>query len=137
MLNVSWRSALPLRKALVRSRLGAAAAIPAEAQQLIDTQPADYVIIVTGVPLGMARAANNEIVLSKSTLRFGKKPPIAPKGVDFQQRTRSADIVFAFPKTQAGVAEDKEVEVILKLDTVDVKRKFNLKDMVHNGKLEL
>ena len=136
-LNMSWRSALPLRKALVRSRLGVGAAIPAEAQQLIDKGTEEYVLIVSGVPTGMARAANNQIVLSKSTLRFGKKPPVAPKGVDFQPRTQSVDIVFVFAKTQPGVVDDKEVEVILKLDTVEVKRKFNLKDMVYNGMLEL
>src|SRR5262245_29983305 len=33
-LNMSWRSALPWRKALVRSRVGAGAPIPPEAQQL-------------------------------------------------------------------------------------------------------
>jgi hypothetical protein len=137
VLNMSWRSALPLRMALVRSRLGAAAAIPPEAQQLLDKEPEEYVLIVSGVPTGMARAANNEVLLSKSTIRFGKKPPVAPKGVDFQTRTQSVDIVFVFPKTQVAAAEDKEVEVILKLDTVEVKRKFNLKDMVRNGKLEL
>ena len=136
-LNMSWRSALPLRKALVRSRLGAAAAVPAEAQQLIDQDTEEYVVIVSGVPTGMARAANNQIVLGKSTIRFGKKPPLGPKGVDFQARTQSVDIVFVFPKTQPGVADDKEVEAILKLDTVELKRKFNLKDMVYNGKLEL
>lgn len=137
VLNMSWRSALPLRKALVRSRLGTGAAVPPEAQQLIAKDPEEYVIIVSGVPAETARAANNEAALSKSTIQFGKKPPVAPKGVDFQARTQSVDIVFVFPKTQAGVAADKEVEVILKVDTVELKQKFNLKDMVYNGKLEL
>ena len=52
-------------------------------------------------------------------------------------RTQSVDIIFVFPKTQPIAADDKEVEFILKLGQVEAKRKFNLKDMVYNGKLEL
>ena len=33
--------------------------------------------------------------------------------------------------------DDKEVELDLKLGSIEAKRKFNLKDMVYNGKLEL
>src|SRR5262245_57303488 len=42
-LNISWRSALPLKKALVRSRLSVGAAVPADAQQLIANDEQDYV----------------------------------------------------------------------------------------------
>src|SRR5262245_37884242 len=59
-MNMSWRSALPLRKALVRSRAGAgAAAIPPEAQKLISTDETDYVLVLTGVPMGVVRALQN------------------------------------------------------------------------------
>ena len=34
-------------------------------------------------------------------------------------------------------ADDKEVEVVLKPGQMELKKKFNLKDMVYNGKLEL
>ena len=136
-LTLSWRTALPLRKALVRSRLGAGAVVPPEAQQLIDGKPPEYVLVVSGVPTNMARAIQVEVA-KRSTIRFGKKPPLEPKGVDMQAPGNSAEIIFAFPKTQEITAdEDKEVEVILKLDMVEVKKKFNLKDMVYNGKLEL
>ena len=136
-LNISWRSSLPLRKALVRSRLGAAAAVPPEAEQLVTKEQGDYVIVVTGVPAGMARTLQTPGTLDRSTLRIGKKPPLAPKGLDLQMRTQSVDIIFVFPKTQPIAANDKEVEFILKLGQVDAKRKFNLKDMFYNGKVEL
>ena len=136
-LNVSWRSALPLRKAIVRSRLGVAAAVPPEAQQLITKDQEDYVIVVSGVPVGMSSTIRNPIVLGKSTLKVGKNAPVAPKGVDFQTRTQSVDVIFIFPKSQPIAADEKEAEVILKLDQIEAKRKFNLKDMVYNGKLEL
>jgi len=136
-LNLSWRSAMPLRKALVKSRLGSATTVPAEAQDVIAKDQEDYIIVVSGVPAQMARAINNPTVLARSTVRAGKKTPIAPKAVDFQARTKSVDIIFVFPKTEPIVADDKEVEVILKLDQIEAKRKFNLKEMVYNGKLEL
>src|SRR5262245_24610362 len=47
-LNISWRSALPLKKALVRSRLGSGASVPAEAAKLISDEDENYVVVVTG-----------------------------------------------------------------------------------------
>jgi hypothetical protein len=136
-LNISWRSAVPLRKALVRSRLGVGAAVPAEAEQMINEDQGAYVIVVTGVPAALASAIQNPILLDKSTLRAGKKPPVAASGLNLQPRTQSVDVIYIFPKTQPITAGDKDVEVVLKLGQVDAKKKFNLKDMVYNGKLEL
>ena len=136
-LNMSWRSALPLRKALVRSRIGAGAPVPPEAQQLIANDQQEYVIVISGLPVRTARGIQNPVELGKSMLKIGKRQPLAPKGFDVQARTQTAEVIFVFPKTQPIVAEDKEVEVVLRLGQVDVKRKFNLKDMLYNGKLEL
>jgi hypothetical protein len=136
-LTISWRSALPLRKALVRSRLGAGAAVPAEAEQLVKNDDPDYVIVVTGVPTGLARTLQNPALLEKTTIRAGKKPPVAARGMDVQPHQRSVDLIYVFPKTQPIMADDKEVEIVLKLGQIETKKKFNLKEMVYNGKLEL
>jgi hypothetical protein len=136
-LNMSWRGALPMRKAVVRSRLGAAAAVPAEAQQVVSKDLDDYVILLSGVPVNLARLAQNPATLNLSSLKIGKKAPIAPKGFDFQAHAQVVDVIFVFPKTAPIVADDKEVEVVLKLGQIEVKKKFNLKDMIYNGKLEL
>jgi hypothetical protein len=46
-----------------------------------------------------------------------------------------------FPKAQPGshliTLEDNEVEVALKLGNTEIKRRFRLKDMVFDGKLEI
>jgi hypothetical protein len=136
-LTISWRSAQPLRKAIVRSRLGAAAAVPPEAEQLVKNDDANYVIFVTGVPAGMARALQNPALLEKSTIRAGKKPPIVAKSMDVQAHQRSVDVIYVFPKTPSIAEDDKDVEVVLKLGQIEAKKKFNLKEMVYNGKLEL
>jgi hypothetical protein len=136
-LNVSWRSALPLRQALVRSRLGAdAASIPSEAEELIRKDQDEYVVVVTGVPTALGRSINPETV-EQTTMRAGKKDPVAAKSIDVQQRSRSVDLIIAFPKAPAITPEDKEVEFVLKLGSIQAKKKFNLKEMVYNGKLEL
>ena len=136
-LNMSWRSSLPLRKALVKSRLGGSTEVPAEAQQLLSKEQEEYVVVVSGLPARIARQIQNPVRLNRSTLKAGKKPPITPKAVDFQSRTQSVDVLFIFPKTDPITLDDKEVELDLKLGTMEAKRKFNLKDMVYNGKLEL
>ena len=137
-LNISWRSALPMRKALVRSRLGGGAAtVPPEAQQMLNNQEEDYVVVVSGVPVGMARTVQSPVLLDKTTIRAGKKTPVAAKAMNVQPHTQSVDLIYLFPKTQPIAADDKEVEIVLKLGPVEAKKKFNLKEMVYNGKLEL
>jgi hypothetical protein len=137
-LNISWRSALPLRKALVRSRVGATgAAIPPEAAQLISRDEEDYFVVVSGMPAAMARTIQAPVQVEQSTIRAGKKPPVAAKTMDVQRRTQTVDVIYTFPKTQPIASDDKEVEVDLRLGQIEAKKKFSLKDMVYNGKLEL
>jgi hypothetical protein len=136
-LTMSWRSSLPLRKALVKSRLGGSTEVPTDAQQLLSRDQDEYVIVVSGLPARMARLIQDPARLNRSTLKAGKKAPISPKAVDFQSRTQSVDVLFIFPKTDPITLDDKDVELDLKLGTIEAKRKFSLKDMVYNGKLEL
>lgn len=136
-LNVSWRSALPLRKAIVKSRMAGSSEVPADAQQLLATEPTEYVIVVSGIPARLAQLVQNKDLLNRSSLKIGKKEAVPPKNVDFQTRTQSLDVYFFFPRTDPITLEDKEVELDLKLGTMEAKRKFSLKDLVYNGKLEL
>jgi hypothetical protein len=69
--------------------------------------------------------------------RGGNKPPIAVSDAGAQQTETGIVVVFAFPKTDAILVDDKDVEFVTKLGQFDVKKKFNLKDMVFKGKLEL
>jgi hypothetical protein len=51
------------------------------------------------------------------------------------------DFYLFFPKTHSGghaiTLDDTEVEVILKAGSTAIKRKFKLKDMVCEGRLEM
>ena len=136
-LNVSWRSALPLRKAVVKSRAGASAAVPPELQQMLAQEQQEYVIVVSGVPARMARAIQESERTKESNLKIGKKAPLAPKNIELQTRQQTVDVFLAFPKNEPITLDDKEVELDLKLGVMQAKKKFSLKDMVYNGKLEL
>ena len=135
-LTVSWRTALPLRKALVKGRIGASTEVPEEAKQLLAKDQEEYIIVVSGLPAYMAKSLQGESA-NRSALKVGKKAPIMPKGVDFQTRTQTMDVFFSFPKSTPIVLDDKEVEFDIVLGPINVKRKFALKDMVYSGKLEL
>jgi hypothetical protein len=128
-LNISWRSALPLRKALAKNR--------ADLQGTLDHEDENYVIVLSGLPARMTRAIQNSEELKQSTLRRGRKPPIRLAAVDVSPHTQTVDVIFAFPRTERITAEDKDVEVVLKVAQLEVKKKFSLKEMVYNGKLEL
>jgi hypothetical protein len=135
-LLVSWRSALPMKQALVRSIAGLGGAIVPENQQVLDRDEAVYLITMAGLPVRYARsvpAMQAETFLK----RGGGKPPIAVSEMGAQQTETGIVVVFAFPKTDAILMEDKDVEFVTKLGQFDIKKKFNLKDMLFHGKLEL
>ncbi|HEY2382591.1 MAG TPA: hypothetical protein VGK48_15550 [Terriglobia bacterium] len=134
-LTVSWRSALPLRKAIVKSRVGASSEIPEEMKQMLKDQD-EYVIAVSGVPANLAPFVQDART-KLSALKIGKRAPLMPKSVDFQKKTQSIDVFFSFPKSEIIMLADKEVEFDVVLGPINAKRKFTLKDMVYNGKLEL
>jgi len=60
--------------------------------------------------------------------------PIAPSR-DFRQRLDARHL----PENLAEplLVEDRDVEVIVQLGQLEARKKFNLKDMVYKGKLEL
>ena len=103
---------------------------------MISKEPEEYVVVVTGLPARMA-ALLDPALKDKSIIRAGKKPAMNAKNMDVQRRTQSVDVFYTFPKTQMISADDKEVEVDLHIGPIEAKKKFNLKDMVYNGKLEL
>ena len=82
-----------------------------------------------------------ERIKDKATIRVKGKDPIHPNHVEMSGSQQNSDIYLFFPRGNDGgldiVLEDKEVEFLLDLERSDVKRKFKLKDMVYQGKLEL
>ena len=131
-LKISWRSALPMKEAVLNSR----GITGAEAQRTLGQEEKEYVIVVSGLPERLAATVRNSSQLQRSVLKTGKRI-IALAAADFQQRTQTVDLFLVFPRTEPLLVEDRDVEVIVQLGQLEARKKFNLKDMVYKGKLEL
>jgi len=136
-LTISWRSALPVKQALVKRRMGDSTQIPEEARQFLDQQDESYMVAIIGFPAQMGRMARNPEALLAATILKRKKGSILPENVRAVKRDDSVDLFFFFPRSAGITLEDKDVEFIAELGPMEIKKKFKLKDMVLNGKLEL
>ena len=132
-LLITWRSALPVREALVRLPNGATNP-GADQQPLLDRPPA-YIITIAGVPTRFSRATAT--AGATTFLRRGRKPPIALADGGMQQDGGTLTLIFAFPRTDPITLDDKDIEFVTTIGTVEIKKKFTLKDLVFDGQLEL
>jgi hypothetical protein len=132
-LVITWRSALPVREALIRLPNGATNA-GVDQRPLLEPSPY-YMITLAGVPTRYSRATVS--AGTTSFLRRGRKPPIALAEGGMQQGGATLTMVFAFPRTDPITLDDKDVEFVTTIGTIEIKKKFTLKDLVFNGQLEL
>ena len=134
-LNVQWRSAQPMRQAMARREYGAAENIPSEVRETLERDDRVYVVIVLGLPMRYADAAAE--ARGETFLRRDGHPPIAATDGGPQKSGNGFALIFAFPRTDEIVPQDNEVEFVTRLGTLEIKRKFRLKDMVAGGRLQL
>lgn len=130
-LKITWLTALPIKQAVLKERVDAGGVLAESAKDIMSVKEEYYVIAVTGLPADLAKK------LTEASLRVANKPEIEPAMGDFQSRGRTMDVMILFPRTNPIAVEDNEVELILKLNGAEAGKKFPLKDMVYNGKLEL
>jgi hypothetical protein len=134
-IMVRWHTALPVKQALARMRFGAEATTSAEAAKVL--APEDrYVIGVGPLPAQMLRG-DAAALKSGATLSIKGKDPIVASDIKGDRQGNAANLYLIFPKTQPITAEDNEVEFAFKLNALNIKRKFKLKEMMYEGKLEL
>lgn len=134
-LLLTWRSALPMKQALVRAQVGQSGSIPAESQAILARTEEVYVITIEGLPPQYARALDG--MNAVTFLKRDRKAPIASTDSAAEKVGTGLVVVFAFPRTDAITLQDKDVEFVTKLGQVEIKKKFSLKDMVFHGQLEL
>jgi len=140
LLTVRWQSALPVRQAVVVSKLGRQKATSEEANKFLNHELTGYVVALIGLPGAMARMPGerlNEIARTATALRIKDKDPIPALKAEAVSRDNLVDLYFVFPKTSPITLEDKEVEFAVSVGHIEVKRKFKLKDMMIGDKLEL
>ena len=134
-VNISWRSALPVKQALVRTQLKPGGVPSPDNLAFLAQAEQYYVIAVQGLPPQYVRPGDGAIV--ESFLRRSGKPPIAAQQAGSQASAGGATLLIGFPRTDAITVEDGDVEFLAKFDGLEVKRKFKLKDMLFGGTLAL
>jgi len=140
IIHLRWHSALPIKQAVARARFGDEVASSPEAARILERQEAQYVLGVTGLPASAVRG-NPADLKSKAALKLKGKPPIQAAEVKADRGQGRLNLYYFFPKGQDNspviALEDGDVELVLKVGSFDIKRKFRLKDMVFEGKLEI
>ena len=136
-VTVSWRSALPLRQAAVRSQVGQGGTVSPQSLESLARDDEFYVVGFQGLPQRSMRPGPGGALTVESFLRRSGKPPIPAAQATTQQQNGGPLLLIAFPRTDPITLDDGDVEVAFKLEQIEVKKKFKLKDMVFGGKLAL
>ncbi|MGH9664856.1 MAG: hypothetical protein ACRD9L_10575 [Bryobacteraceae bacterium] len=154
--TIRWDSAAPIKQALLKSE---PASEEKDAAKTPDPAAKSYIISVTGLPTGMRRSssgngdddANNggqrrrerdpdavrEELMESTHLTPKGKRTLVPSDVKFDIQGGRHEIEFFFPREAEIDRDDKEVTFETQLGRIKLEKKFNLKDMVFQGKLAL
>lgn len=137
-LIVRWQSALPIRQAIVKSRFGAEAATSQEAAKVLAGEQQYYMVVISGLPQRFLQGMPPARLKTAGALKLGKSESIEAADVRVNTSPPLVDLLLLFPRTRLIKPEDKEVELVLTgLGSLDVRKKFRLKEMMFEGKLEL
>jgi hypothetical protein len=154
---VSWTTALPMRQAVARERIGLNGPITKEVEAFLAAPIDSFVVAVkvTGSPEARALAAHAGTAQLATSLTPRDKLAIVslhaegvlidasgkvlqgPGAEEAAGATGGSLLVFAFPRSSEVNARNREVEFVTQIDDVVIRRTFHVNDMVYNGKLEL
>jgi len=164
-ITVVWRTALPIRQALARLQYGADAATNPQGKALLEVEQPVSVLLVNGFP-GMFRADAQDTakLVADTVIKVKGKPDLHPTEIQIPAAAPPAggaegkgggkgapgagrggrgggggnfDLIVIFPKGLGLTADDKELEFMTKVGKMTVRKKFKMKDMTINGKLEI
>jgi hypothetical protein len=139
-VTLLWQTALPVKQALVKRRFAAEAGTAPEGKAVLERVEQFYVLTLNGVPgnlLAVTRGDQKATLLDLTLLTVAGKPPLKASDVQTSEGRGGGTVAFLFPRTTTFTAEDKDLEFSTKFDKTAVKKKFKLKDMVVNGKVEM
>ena len=133
---VRWWSALPIRQAYTRQQVESDKMKREEAERRIRQNPAEYVVQLSEMPKTAMAGASSENVTAATYLKIGKKQRVMLQSVEMTEG-EVPDLYFVFPRSLPIELQHKDVEFVTKVGQATIKKKFKLKDMVYEGKLEL
>ena len=139
---ISWVSALPMKQAMVRyAQLQRQTLDVMQVEKFLNTSESFIRINVSTNNPELLLSTLKEKILKETYLETKTKKRI--RLLDYLPPTRENRRValFIFPREEDGkpliTLEDKEVTFRTRLDTLTLRCKFKLKDMVVNSKLEI
>jgi hypothetical protein len=138
-ITISWRSALPLKQALVRQQVGQRGTVPPQAQTYLDTPDEHYIIALQGLPPQYTMPGRGqEAVEVTALLKRPGKPPIPVQRATPQVTRGSFIMLLQFSKAAPITLADESVELDAKFGQLQsIRKKFKLKDLVYAGSLAL
>lgn len=133
---IIWASATPVRLAILKLRSGANP--PSAAQISRAREPHQYyVIAVSGLPAPEA-GSDPQTMAKNAFLSVKSKDAVTATDSNYRKIGDSDVYFFRFGRSALPLAvSDKEVEFKLVFGSIEVRRKFTLKDMQYGGELAL
>ncbi|HEX4807824.1 MAG TPA: hypothetical protein VH325_02775 [Bryobacteraceae bacterium] len=133
-VTIIWASALPIRLGQLKMR--SHGATPTDDQMATALKPREnYTIVVLGLPEPNDLAQVDALAATASLNAHGKDLPCSKS--EFRKFDNRNIYIFRFPKTSQFSLDDREAEFRVTLGRMQIKKKFDLRDMVYQGKLEL
>jgi hypothetical protein len=137
---VRWTSALPVKQAMIRLRF-VEKPVGDDVDAMLEREEDGYVVTLHKLPAALRRIQSQrlrEIMMNLATLNRKGKEIIRPQEVEvLPSESEGIIVALIFPKKDPITLEDRNVEFVLNLGQMQLKRKFDLKDMVVEGKLHL
>ena len=140
MVVLRWQSALPVKQAMARYRFKDAVKTTKEAADSLSRQESVHILGIIGMP-GRVQSYNVDEIMKHAELITEDRPAVKPTQVIPQQEGDQVGLYIIFPKynpdgTPLITLQDKNVEVSVTAGRYDIIKKFGLKDMVYQGKLD-
>ncbi|MGC2661203.1 MAG: hypothetical protein WA324_24895 [Bryobacteraceae bacterium] len=133
-VTVIWASALPVRLAELKLRTQGNPLTNAQIQAAMKPRER-YVIVVVGLPPPDDLSQVNALAATSSLGTRGKTIPCSES--DFRTIANHNLYIFRFPKTSIFNLDDRDVEFRMTMGHMQIKRKFELRDMIYQGNLAL
>lgn len=134
-ITISWRSAIPLKQAVVRQQAGQHGTVSPDAQAILAKEDEYYVVGIQGLPPQLTMAGTGKTI--DAFLRRDGKPAIPAQQAGVQMMRGGSLLMIGFPRTDPITVDDGDVELDVKLGDLHIKKKFKLKELVFAGKLAL
>jgi hypothetical protein len=139
-LTTRWSSALPMRQAMALHQFGRSGLNSAKAVELLQGNPAEYVLEVAGFPVGMVpqgvRRFEAELLESSRLLLKGRKA-LRATASSVPEHGNHLIATLRFPRFENLSDNDGFIELAAQAGPMDILQKFKLRDMNYKGRLEL